>query len=125
MPASALISAIFRQIVGAVCSAITFCVAAAAWANAQPSVLVTPQYSNLSVVDLSLQNLAKSIPGARSTRTVVVDPNNPRLAYVSAVGYLSCLTLPLGVKSIGSSPSMPLVFWPSPPTENIYFSATT
>ena len=62
----------------------------------QESVLVTARYSKLSVYDLGLQNLTEVIDGSYITWSVAVDPNNPRLAYVGAAGYISVFDLTIG-----------------------------
>lgn len=66
----------------------------AAWG--QQSVLVACQFSSTSVLDLSTLSLTKTINAGWLNWSVVVDPNNPRLAYVGAAAYVSVFDLTIG-----------------------------
>ncbi len=86
---------IFRKITLAICFAFLFLNITNA-ALGQESVLVTVRGSVLSVYDLGLQNLTETIDGSYISWHVIVDPNNPRLAYVGAAGYVSVFDLTIG-----------------------------
>ena len=85
-----------HKICGMILFAIFCFLAAAPAVEAQENVLVATRYSVLSLYDLPLQNLEQKISGSYITWSVIVDPNNPRLAYVGAASYVSVFDLTIG-----------------------------